>query len=393
MISIRTNYKHTVFACYGGYITQAIVNIFTPLLFVTFHRDFGIPLNKIGLLVTVNFGVQLLVDLISAKYAAKIGYRRLIVAAHLLSAAGLVCLGIFPDIFPDPYIGICCAVMLYAVGGGLIEVLISPILEACPSDNKHAAMSLLHSFYCWGSVLVVLVSTVLFRWLGIGSWRVVACLWAVIPLLNGVSFMMVPIDTLEDRGASMSIPELLKTPFFWILAMLMVCAGASELSVSQWVSAFAEKGLHITKEVGDLLGPCMFAVLMGLSRILHAKLAGRMDLRKYLTACAAVCVVSYLLVSLSNHPFLSLLGSGLCGISVGAMWPGIFSLAGERIPKGGTAMFALLALAGDTGCSAGPTLVGYVSSAFGDDLNKGLLSAVAFPCLMLTCLILCRRKA
>lgn len=389
MSKISTNYKHTIYACYIGYITQAIVNNFAPLLFITFHELYGIPLERIGLLVTMNFGTQLLVDLLSARYADKIGYRRLIVAAHIFAAAGLVSLGVLPELLPSPYIGICISVILYAVGGGLTEVLISPILEACPTERKSAAMSLLHSFYCWGSVLVILLSTILFKLFGIDSWHIVACFWAIIPLFNVFYFSKVPISALVDEGESMGIGALLRTKIFWILALLMVCAGASELAMSQWASAFAESGLRVPKAVGDLAGPCFFAFLMGCSRLLHSKLAEKVSLYKYLAVCAVLCTASYFMASLSPLPLISLLGCGICGISVGAMWPGTFSLAGEQCPKGGTAMFALLALAGDTGCSAGPTIVGFISAALGDDLKTGLLSAAVFPLLMLFGLGIC----
>ncbi|MGN1403309.1 MAG: MFS transporter [Ruminococcus sp.] len=391
-MQIRSNYKHTIAASYIGYITQAIVNNFAPLLFLTFHSTYGISLEKIGLLVTINFGTQLLVDLISARYADRIGYRNAVVAAHIFAALGLIGLGTLPDLLPDPYAGLCLAVILYAIGGGLAEVLISPIVEACPTSGKSAAMSLLHSFYCWGSVLVVLVSTGLFTWLGIGAWKIVSCLWAIIPAVNAVYFSQVPLAPLVKEGESMTIGALLHSKLFWILALLMVCAGASELSMSQWASAFAESGLQVSKTVGDLAGPCFFAVLMGLSRIFHARFADKISLTKYLGSCAVLCIVSYLLAALSPNPILGLLGCGLCGFSVGAMWPGTFSLASAQCPKGGTAMFALLALAGDTGCSLGPTIVGFVSGAFHDNLKPGLLSAILFPAVLIVGLLLCRRE-
>ncbi|MBE6541778.1 MAG: MFS transporter [Ruminococcaceae bacterium] len=385
-----SSFKHTVMASYIGYITQAIVNNFAPLLFVTFHTVYGIPLGQIGLLVSINFIIQITVDLIAAKFVSKTGYRIPIIAAHIFAACGLVSLAILPDLMPSAYAGIAVSVMIYGIGGGLIEVLISPIVEACPGDDKKAAMSILHSFYCWGSVAVVALSTLLFSVLGIDSWKIVACLWALIPLFNVFYFALVPLNTLDGEGKTMSVSELLKSKIFWILALIMVCSGASELSMSQWASAFAEKGLGVSKTIGDLAGPCFFAVLMGSSRIFHAKFGGRIDLTKYLGGCAVLCIFSYLLASLSPIPIISLLGCGICGISVAAMWPGTFSLASEKCPRGGTAMFALLALAGDTGCASGPYIVGAVSSVLGDNISLGLLSAAAFPILMIVGLILCR---
>lgn len=391
-MQIHNNFKHTIAASYIGYITQAIVNNFAPLLFVTFHNTYHIPLSQIGLLVTINFCTQILIDLLSAKYIDRIGYRASAILAHIFAAAGLIALGIFPDLFPTPYAGICIAVVIYAIGGGLTEVVISPIVEACPTDSSTAAMSLLHSFYCWGSVLVVLVTTLLFHFAGIQYWKQISCMWALIPIFNVFYFMVVPINTLTEEGEGMTISDLLRTRIFWILALLMICSGASELAMSQWASALAETGLHVSKTVGDLAGPCFFAVLMGIGRVLHATVGERFPLTHYLSASAILCIISYLMVSLSPIPALSLIGCGICGLSVAAMWPGIYSLASMKCPLGGTAMFALLAFAGDIGCSSGPTLVGYLSTAFQDNIRLGLLISIAFPAIMLAGLRLCQTK-
>lgn len=390
-MSIRNDFRHTIAASYIGYITQAIVNNFAPLLFVTFHRTYGISLSRIGLLVTVNFVTQILVDLFSAKFTDRIGYRLNAVLAHIFAAVGLILLGILPELTSDPYLGISIAVVIYAVGGGLTEVIISPIVEASPTDKKGAAMSLLHSFYCWGSVLVVLVSTLLFRLLGLDSWRIISAMWAVIPACNAIYFCFVPINSLADEGRGMSITGLLKEKVFWVLALLMLCSGASELAMSQWASALAETGLHVSKTAGDLAGPCFFAILMGSGRVLHAHVAERFSLTGYLGACACLCIVSYLVVTFSPLPAISLAACGVCGLSVAAMWPGTFSISSKVCPQGGTTIFALLALAGDIGCSAGPTTVGFVSSALRDNLKLGLLSAIIFPALMLVGLAMCRK--
>ncbi len=382
-MSIRDNYNHTLKASYVGYITQAIVNNFIPLLFLTFQSTFEISLEKITLLVTINFGIQLLVDLLSAKFIDKIGYRTAVVAAHIFAAAGLAGLSVLPDMFPNSYAGLLFCVCLYAVGGGLIEVLISPIVEACPTDKKAAAMSLLHSFYCWGSVLVIAVSTLFFMVFGIENWRALAMLWSLVPAANAIFFTSVPINTLTEEGQGMSIKSLLKESSFWVFAFIMVCAGASEQAMSQWASAFAESGLLVSKTVGDLAGPCMFAALMGVSRIFYAKFSEKMNLVTFMTGSGILCVFSYLLAAFSPNPFLALAGCGLCGLSVGILWPGAFSLASAACPRGGTAMFALLALAGDLGCSTGPTLVGLVSDTAGGSINVGLIAAIAFPVLLI----------
>ena len=384
---MRNKYKYTVYACFVGYIVQAIINNFAPLLFLTFQDSYGIPLSKITFLVTFNFLFQLAVDLIAAVVIDKIGYRVAAVAAHVFAAAGLVSMAFLPELMSDPFVGLMISVVIYALGGGLLEVLISPIVEACPTDNKEAAMSLLHSFYCWGHVGVVLLSTLFFVTVGIEHWKVLAIVWAVIPLINGIVFLKVPIaKLLADEEKGMSIKELVSGKAFWIFILLMFCAGSCEQAVSQWASAFAEKGLNISKTLGDLAGPMLFAICMGASRALYSKIGEKLQLRKAMVFCGALCLGSYLVISLSPLPLLSLIGCGICGFSVGLLWPGTFSLAAVGLPRGGTAMFALLALAGDLGCSMGPTLVGRVSAAVGDDLKIGILAAVVLPVMLLVAL-------
>lgn len=387
----QPSFRGTIAACYAGYITQAVVNNFLPLLFITLQTTYAITLAQITLLVTVNFLTQLLTDLLSAKYVDRIGYRPAAVAAHILCAAGLVGLAVLPSLLPSPYVGLLVSVVIYAVGGGLIEVLISPIVEACPAENKSAAMSLLHSFYCWGCVAVIVLSTVCFAVFGRHCWPYVACCWAVLPACNAVAFARVPIRPVVEAGAAQPIRSLLQSGMFWVLALLMVCAGASELAMSQWASAFAEAALHVSKTVGDLAGPCFFAVLMGLSRVLHAKLTGKVSLERYIAGCAVLCAVSYAMAVFLGSPVWNLLGCGLTGFAVGVFWPGTFSIAAARLPRGGTALFALLALAGDLGCSAGPTVVGFVSGAVGDNLKAGLLAAAVFPLVILAGLAALRR--
>ncbi len=385
------NYQKTVYACFLGYIVQAVVNNFVPLLFITFHRTYGIPLSRITFLVTINFGVQLAVDLISVSFVDRIGYRASMILADLTAALGLVSLAVLPGILPDPYVGILVSAILYAIGGGLLEVLVSPIMEACPTPNKEAAMSLLHSFYCWGHVGVVLISTVFFAVFGISNWKILAVLWALVPAANLLMFTKVPIAPLiADGGKGMTIPELFRTGIFWILMLLMVCSGASEQAVSQWASTFAEQGLGVSKTVGDLAGPMFFAVMMGTSRVIYGRYGEKLPLRPVIAGSSALCLFSYLIISLSPLPALGLIGCGICGFSVGIMWPGTFSIAASSLPVGGTALFALLALAGDVGCSGGPTYVGLISSALGDDLRKGILCAVIFPILLIIGLLLLR---
>lgn len=381
---MNLGYKRTTQACFVGLIVQAIVNNFAPLLFLTFHSSYGISLSKITLLVTFNFGLQLLVDLLSVYFVDKLGYRQSVVIAHGLTVVGLVSMTILPELFPDPFIGLLCAVVFYAAGGGLLEVLVSPIMESCPTENKEKAMSLLHSFYCWGHVAVVLLSTLFFGVFGISHWKILACIWALIPLANGFLFSKVPIAPLINEGETgMSLKQLLRQRLFWVFLLLMACAGACEQAVSQWASAFAEQGLGVSKTIGDLAGPMLFAIMMGISRAVYGKFGHKINLSRFMLYSGLLCGASYLIISLSPWPVLGLIGCGLCGLSVGILWPGTFSMASASLRRGGTAMFALLALAGDLGCSGGPTFVGLVAGAAGDNLKAGILAALVFPALLL----------
>ena len=391
-MNTKNEYNKTIRSCFVAYIVQAIVNNFVPLLFLTFQRTYDIPLSQITMLITFNFGVQLLVDLLSVSFVDRLGYRFCMVLAHILSAAGLIFLTVLPEILPSAFAGILIAVMIYAIGGGLLEVLVSPVVESCPSDNKEKAMSMLHSFYCWGHVGVVLISTVFFSAFGITNWKILAVLWAIVPLVNAAAFMKVPIRSLMEEGETgLSLKELLTMKTFWILLVMMICAGASEQGVSQWASTLAEKGLGITKTAGDLAGPMAFAVLMGASRAFYGKYGDRISLDRFMVLSSLLCIASDLGISLFGMPQLSLVCCALCGLSVGIMWPGTFSKAAAALPKGGTAMFALLALGGDVGCSGGPTLVGFVSEFFGGDLKKGILAGGVFPVLLLLGVALCRK--
>lgn len=381
--SIRKSYEHTIYASYIGYITQAIVNNFVPLLFLTLASDYHLTLDKITLLTTVNFLVQLAVDFISAKVIDKIGYRPCVIFAHFCAGLGLLGLAFFPKLFANAYAGIIASVVLYAIGGGIIEVLISPIVEACPTTKKEAAMSLLHSFYCWGHLAVVLLSTLFFNLFGIANWHILACIWAIIPFFNMFYFAIVPIFPIAAEHEKLSLRTLMRQKTFWLLIVLMVCAGASEHAMGQWVSAFAESALSVSKTVGDLAGPCAFALCMGTARALYGKYSDYIPLKKMMMGSAVLCIFCYAVAVFSGSPILGLIGCALCGFSVGIFWPGTFSIAAAALPGGGTAMYALMALAGDLGCSSGPTVVGMIANTFEDNLKMGLLAAMIFPVIML----------
>lgn len=391
---MKTDYNKTIYACFAAYIVQAIINNFVPLLFLTFQNSYGISMAKITMLVTFNFGVQLLVDLVAIGFVDRIGYRASIIIAHLLSAAGLISLAVLPELTGDPFAGLLLSVAVYAAGGGLLEVLVSPIVESCPNDRKEQAMSLLHSFYCWGYVGVILLSTVFFATVGIGRWKLLTLIWALVPACNTFAFLKVPMAPLIADGAKgMTLAELFKNKTFWILLLLMVCAGASEHSVAQWASMLAEKGLGVNKTAGDLAGPMLFAVMMGLSRLIYGKYGDKINLEGFMISSGILCFISYLLIGLTENPLLAFAGCALCGLSVGIMWPGTFSIAAGALRTGGTTMFALLALAGDLGCSGGPTIVGMISGALGDDLKRGILFAVAFPLILTAGICLCYRTS
>lgn len=382
-------YQHTLAACFMGYIVQAVVNNFVPLLFLTFVSQYGVPLSRITFLATFNFGLQLVVDLLSAGFVDKIGYRASVILADVFAASGLILLTVLPERMSDPFAGILLSVLIYAIGGGLLEVVVSPIVEACPTKHKEQVMSLLHSFYCWGQVGVVLLSTLFFHFAGIGHWKMLAVLWAMVPLSNLVLFLFVPVASLIEEGErGLSFGELAGSGLFWILMVMMVCAGASEQAVSQWASAFAEAGLGVGKTVGDLAGPMMFAVFMGSARTVFARHGAKLRLERFMLLSALLCVCCYLVIALSRSPVFGLLGCAVCGFSVGIFWPGTFSVASARIRNGGTLMFALFALAGDVGCSLGPTVVGAVASSAGNNLRRGILAGIVFPAVMSAVLLL-----
>ena len=387
------NYRRTVRACFVGYIVQAIINNLAPLLFLTFQSQYGIPLSKITLLITINFCLQLTIDCASVYFIDRIGYRASALLAHSFSAIGLIMLSVLPRVLPDPYVGLLCAVCFYAVGGGLLEVIISPMVEACPTENKARTMSILHSFYCWGSAAVIVLSTLFLKAFGTASWQILAPLWAILPIANGIVFLKTPIAPLIAEGEEGLKPRaLLSSRTFWLLAMLMICAGASEQSVSEWASSFAEKGLGISKMMGDLAGPTIFALMMGTSRAIYGRLLHRFRLRTMMLFCGALCAIAYLMVGLIPNPVAGLLGMALCGFAVGIMWPGTFSIAAAEIRNGGTAMFALLALAGDLGCASGPTLAGMVAGMANDSLRIGILSSGIFPIVLIVGLLLLGRE-
>lgn len=387
------NYKKTLLACYLGGVTQAISANFIPLLFITFKNDYDVSFKEIAFIPIVFFFSQLIVDLIASKYADKIGYRICVVVSQILSALGLILMTILPDLFiSHHFTGILISVVFYAIGSGIIEVLTSPIVEARPFENKEGAMSLLHSFYCWGTVAVILLSTLFFSIFGLDNWKILIIIWSIVPIYNTFNFLQCPIVQLKTDKENNNSVTLIKTPVFWIFIVLMICAGSSEVTMAQWSSAFIESALGIPKVVGDLAGPCLFACFMGITRTLYGKFSQKLELTKIMLLSGILCVFCYLVASLSTLPIFGLVGCAICGFAVGIMWPGSISISSQKCPTGGTALFALLALAGDLGSMIGPAIVGNISKIAGENLKIGLLVATVFPIILLFVILLLRKN-
>lgn len=390
---MKLGYRSTVFACYNGYITQAICINLAPLLYLTFQRQFSLSVAQVGLLVAVNFTTQILVDVLASHYANRLNLRGMAILAHLFAASGLVGLALFPKLM-SPLAGLLLAEAILGLGGGFTEVIISPLMEACPTEEKSGNMSLLHSFYSWGQAGVVLLSGIYFYFFEIStSWHYLPIIWAIIPLAGAVAFSIVPIYNLPTKeGEKSAVGRLFRTPLFLVFFLMMYCAGAGEMIMSQWASAFVESALGINKTLGDLLGPCMFAVMMGIARVLYGRLSGKIDLTKWMIWGCIGCAASYLMAAFAPHPILALVGCALCGFSVGVFWPGTLSHAAANIPLGGVSMFAILAVAGDIGCLSGPYLSGVIADAFGQDLRAAFVFATIFPLICLAVLCLQKRK-
>ena len=387
------SYGKTKTACYLGFITQAITVNFITLLFIKLHSDYSISFGKIALIPTYFFFTQLLTDIFCSKFVDRIGYRPCIVASEFFASSGLLALAFLPEILPNPYAGILISVVIYAVGSGLIEVLCSPIMEACPFKNKERTMSLLHSFYCWGTRGTILLSSLFFYLFGIKNWRWLSVLWALIPAVNIYNFATCPIEPIVKQGKQMHSAELFSKPMFWVSLALMICSGASELCMAQWASAYTEASLGLSKNISDLLGPCMFAFTMGICRMIYGKFGSGEKLTKYMALSTLMCIVCYVLATFTNNSVLGLLGCVFCGFSVAIMWPGTLSVSSAKFPEGGTAMFAFLAMAGDLGGSIGPALAGRFIQKTDDNVKNGLKIGIIFPVILLFLVLIVVRES
>ncbi len=396
-MKIRT-FTGTKIACYTGYIVQGIINNIAPLLFVIFSNKFDISLDRLALLITINFATQLIVDTLSIKFADIIGYKKLAVASQGIAFIGLSSLGILPNILENAYTGIVISIVLSAIGSGITEVIISPIVESIPGEKKTSEMSLLHSFYCWGQVFVVLLTTIMIRLLGNDLWYIAPIIWSIIPLINSVNFISVPIQPNLTKEEKTPFFKLLFSKQFILCIIIMICSGASEIGMSQWSSYFAETGLKVSKVTGDLLGPCLFAVLMGTGRMIFGFVGEKLNLKVALSVSAVLCALCYMGTSFINNAVVSLLICALTGITVSIMWPATLSLAARLFPKGGGAMYSILALSGDTGCTLGPWFISFMSiqlsqgSSSGDALKTGLGFGSLFPILMIVAISMLKVK-
>lgn len=385
---MKLGYGHTVTTCFLGYICQSVTINFAPLLFLTFSSEFDIPLSSITALITVNFAIQLLTDLVSPRFVDKIGYKTSMLIAHALCAVGMILLPTLPSLLGG-FFGLLTATMFYAVGGGLLEVLASPIIDSCPVKNKSGLMSLLHSFYCWGIVITVLISTAFFAVFDIENWRIMSLLWAILPIANAIYITAVPMpEPPPVELGKTDLKTVFSTKIFWIFLAMMFASGASEMAIQQWASTFAESALKVDKSLGDLIGVCGYALMMGGVRLLHGKFSERLPKKLTLFLCAVMTLGCFMAVALAKNPIVGFLGCIFCGFAVGIFWPGTFNLATSKMPGCTTSMFALLSLAGDVGCTTGPTVTGFVSDAFGGDLRMGILVASIFPVLMILSLSL-----
>ena len=388
----------TKIACYIGYIVQGIINNIAPLLFVIFSEKFDITLSRLSLLITINFGTQLLIDTLSIKFVDKIGYKKLAIFSQAVTFVGLSCLSILPNILPNAYIGIVIAIMLSAIGSGLTEVIISPIVESIPGEKKTAEMSLLHSFYCWGQVTVVALTTIMIKIFGNDLWYIAPLVWAIIPLINTFNFIGVPIVPNLTKEEKTPFLKMLLSKQFVLCIVIMICSGASEIAMSQWSSYFAEAGLKVSKMTGDLLGPCLFAIFMGTGRMIFGFIGEKINLKNALCLSAVFCGTCYILTSIIENPIISLVMCALTGLSVSIMWPATLSLAARLFPKAGGAMYSVLALSGDSGCTLGPWFISFMSlklsleSNGSEALKSGLGFGAIFPIIMIVAILLLNYK-
>lgn len=376
----KINYTPTKISAYVGYFVQAIVNNFLPILFVAFQDIYGIGYEKLGRLIVFNFITQMVTDILSPKIISLLGYRKTAVMCQLIAALGLTLAAVLPNVLPNAYIGIVLAVIVYAFASGLMEVIISPMIEMLPTSNKSGNMSLLHSFYCWGQAITTVGTTLLLSAFGYRGWTYIPLIWAIVPFINAFSFIRVPIVEPQPERKSDSFRVLFSDRRFRVFMLIMLCAGASEIAMAEWASVFAQNALGVSQIAGDLAGPCAFSLFMGLGRLLYAAFSEKISYRSTVIVLGLCCAVCYYIAAFASIPIFALAACALCGFTVSILWPGTISAGAVAFPRGDAVMFSVFAMCGDIGCCIGPWLLGVVAEHF--TLNIGFAVSSFFPLLM-----------
>ncbi len=384
-------YKHTIRACYAGTFTMSLVSNLTPLLFVILMDSFGLTFEQVGRLTLVNFMTQIAADLVFSKPVDKWGVRPFVAGGHFLCTIGLVLFALAPMYAPhNTYIWFMVSTVLFSCGGGLLELLLSPIVQAIPGDEKARAMSMLHSFYAWGFILVVVLTTTALGVFGSANWPLIMITWAILPLATGIAFLKVPLAPQVSEEQRTRTGVLLSSAFFVVVVLGIAAGGAAEVSMSQWISAFTERALGLSKQMGDLVGVCMFALFLGIGRASYGKWGGKTDVTTLMLWGAVGSVLCFLGAALIPNPILAMACCAANGLCVSLLWPGSIVTAAARFPLAGASMFAILAAGGDVGAAFGPWAVGAVADVVPSGLRGGLLVGTIYPAIMVVCMLVVR---
>lgn len=404
-VIMKKEFRLTLMAARMGFFTQALVNNLAPVFFVLFRVLYGFSYLQVGILAALNFTLQLFADITSPNLISRFGYRKCAMTAQALCAVGLILMPGLCILTGGVYISFIIPVLIYSYGAGMIEVLASPIVEAIPDLPENTKMSMLHSFYSWGQMTCVALTTLALHFIGYERWFLIPVLWSAIPIFGIILFSRARLDMADMAEKESEKGGRLFCRSFVLMLIIMTCAGASEIAMSEWSSLFAEEALGVSKVAGDLFGPCMFALFMGMGRMCHAKFGERLNLSRLIKACSLLCVICYVGAALLRPAAASLIFCALTGLSVSLMWPGALSLAAAR-NNGGARMYGLLAAFGDIGCIIGPVVTSSVSefadgneriraigAAYGLSADKtalraSLLAMALIPLVMLICLSL-----
>ena len=386
------NYKITKYTCYLFYVLQGTLLNLTPLLFVPLMEQYGLSYMKLGALASVNFATQLIVDIVLSKLTDKHRYR---ISLRLSASAAFIGYMIFawaPGRLGDPYTWLLIGTVVYSIGAGLMEITISPLIHALPDKAKGKSMAILHSFYAWGVVLTVIVSTSVLAIIGRDKWNFIVTGWLIVPVIGFILSCIMPVpkpESGENERTAGSFRILIKPAFILFLAMIFF-GSCAEAVMTQWSSAFLERAVGLDKLIGDIAGMSMFALMLGLCRMASAALDKKISLSTYMMLGTIGAVICYIIVSVSNVAAVSLIFCALTGFMVGMLWPGTLVLAADAFPKAGAWLFAYLAVAGDLGGVFGPWITGAIADRSG--LNAGLGAAAIFPVIGLICMIIYKRR-